>query len=95
MASMGSPCARVAWYGPVSACAQPFAGEFVVTTLNGAEVTRVMTNYLGQATVDLPPGWYIVGVRTESYYPHAAPMIVDVLTNHYTNVFFRIDSDLP
>jgi hypothetical protein len=91
-ASMGSPCAGVAWYGPVSACTQPYAGEFVVTTLNGAEVARLMTNYLGQVMVDLPPGWYIVGVRTESYYPRAAPVVISVLADRYTNVFFRIDS---
>ncbi len=92
MASSGTACAGVAWYGPASACTQPFAGEFVVTALNGAEVARVLTNYLGQATVDLPPGWYLVGVRTESYYPRAAPVMINVFANRYTSVSFRINS---
>jgi len=91
MASSGLACAGVAWYGPVSACLQTYTGEFVVTALNGAEVTRVMTNYLGQARVDLPPGWYMVGVRTETYYPRAAPAIINVPASGYTSVFFRVD----
>ncbi len=91
-ASSGTACTGVAWYGPASACTQPFAGEFVVTALNGAEVARVVTNYLGQAMVDLPPGWYLVGVRTESYYPRAAPVMINVFANRYTGVSFRIDS---
>ncbi len=91
-ASSGPGCNGAAWYGPASACSQPYAGEFVVTALNGAEVARVMTNYLGQATVDLPPGWYLVGVRTESYYPHAAPVMINVFADRYTSVSFRIDS---
>ncbi len=94
MASGGPACPAVAWYGPVASCLQPYTGEFVVTALNGAEVTRVMTNYLGQAKIDLPPGWYIVGVRTESYYPHASPMIVNVIANRYTSVVFRVDLGL-
>jgi hypothetical protein len=91
MASSGLACAGVAWYGPVSACMETYTGEFVVTALNGEEVTRVMTNYQGQARVDLPPGWYIVGVRTETYYPHAAPVIISVPADGYASVFFRID----
>ncbi len=91
-ATSGPGCNGAAWYGPASACSQPYAGEFVVTALNGAEVAQVMTNYLGQATVDLPPGWYLVGVRTESYYPRAAPVMINVFANRYTSVSFRIDS---
>jgi len=67
-------------------------GEFVVTTLNGAEVTRVMTNYQGQALVDLPAGRYIVGARTESIYPYAAPVIVNVIADRYAYVSLRLDA---
>ena len=88
-ANIGSTCASTTWYSP--GCAQPYAGEFVVTELNGAEVTRVMTNYVGQAAVNLPPGRYLVGVRTEDYYPYAAPLIVNVLPDRYAYVSFRLD----
>jgi hypothetical protein len=89
-AIIGPTCADVGWYS--STCLEPYAGEFVVTALNGAEVTRVMTNYQGQALVDLPPGRYIVGVRTENIYPYAAPMIVNVMADRYAYVSFRLES---
>ena len=89
-ANVGPTCVNVSWYSPV--CTQPYAGEFVVTALNGAEVTRVMTNYQGQALVDLPPGRYIVGARTENIYPYAAPVIVNVIADRYAYVSFRLDS---
>lgn len=90
--SIGPACARASWSSPE--CIRPYAGEFVVTALNGAEVTRVMTNYQGQAIVALLPGRYIVGVRTENFYPRAAPMIVNVLPGRYAYVSFRLDSGL-
>jgi hypothetical protein len=66
-------------------CSQPYAGEFVVTTYNGAEVARVVTNWSGQGMVSLPPGRYIVGVRTTGYYPQAAPVYVSVYANSYAS----------
>jgi hypothetical protein len=73
-------------------CGQPYAGEFVVTALNGAEVTRVTTDQAGQATVNLPPGEYLLGVRTEAIYPLAAPVKVNVLADRYAFISFRLDS---
>jgi hypothetical protein len=90
--SIGPACARAIWSGPE--CLQPYAGEFVVTALNGAEVTRAMTNFQGRAIVALPPGRYIVGVRTENIYPLSAPKIVNVLPGRYAYVSFRLDSGL-
>ncbi len=78
-AHINSPCTS-------AACPHPYAGEFVITELNGAEVTRVFTNQDGRATVNLPPGLYLVGVRTEEIYPLAAPVTVDILANHYVSV---------
>jgi hypothetical protein len=92
IASINSTCTRVAWYGAI--CTQPYAGEFVVTALNGAEVTRLWTNYLGQAVVSLPPGRYLVGVRTENLYPRAAPVLVDIVADRYTYVSLRLDAGL-
>jgi len=77
---------------PGDECVQPYAGEFVVTALNGAEVTRVTTNYAGQATVDLPPGEYLLGVRTEDIYPLAAPIKVNVFADRYASVSFSLDA---
>jgi hypothetical protein len=87
-ANISPTCAGAAWYG--SQCAQPYAGEFVVTALNGAEVTRVMTDYRGQATVNLPPGKYILGVRTENIYPLATPVRVNILADRYAHISFSL-----
>ncbi len=76
-------------------CTQPYAGEFVVTALNGAVVTSVMTDRKGQATVELPPGKYILGVRTEEIYPLAAPVKVNVVPDRYVHISFSLDSGLP
>ena len=84
---------EMAWNS--AACTQPYAGEFVVTELNGAEVARVLTNYQGQVMVNLSPGRYLVGVRTESIYPYSAPLIVNVLPGRYTSITFRLDSGQP
>ncbi len=75
-------------------CVQPYTGEFVITALNGAEVARVMTNQYGQATSNLPPGKYILGVRTENIYPLAAPVKVDILADRYVHISFSLDSGL-
>jgi hypothetical protein len=72
------------------ACQQPYAGEFVVTGLNGEEVARVVTNQDGQAAVDLPPGKYLLGVRTEEIYPLAAPVTVNVPAGRYVDVHVRL-----
>ena len=77
---------------PDTGCVRPYAGEFVVTKLNYAEVTRIATNHEGQATVELPPGKYILGVRTEGIYPLAAPIKVDVVADHYEPISFSLDS---
>ena len=79
---------------PDTECVQPYVGEFVVTEPNGAVVTSVMTNSDGQATIDLPPGKYILGVRTESIYPLAAPVRVNVLADRYVVIFLSLDSGL-
>ena len=79
---------------PDTGCVQPYAGEFVVTGLNYAEVTRVVTNHEGQATVELPPGKYILGVRTEGIYPLAAPVKVNVLADRYASISFSLDSGM-
>lgn len=73
-------------------CVRPYMGEFVVTELNYAEVTRVVTNQEGQATVELPPGEYLLGVRTEEIYPWAVPVKVDVLADRYASISLNLDS---
>jgi hypothetical protein len=92
-ASIGPTCSGPSWYS--TACARPYVGEFVVTALNGEEIMRVMTNYWGQAMVNLPPGQYLVGVRTESFYPRAAPVWVDVMADRYAYVSLRLDAGPP
>ena len=92
-ASISAACSWTIWNS--LGCAQPYAGEFVVTELNGAEVVRVLTNYQGQAMINLSPGRYLVGVRTENIYPYAAPQMVNVLPGRYTYVSFSLDSGRP
>jgi hypothetical protein len=76
-------------------CVQPYAGEFVVTELNGEVVTNVMTDEDGQATIELPPGKYILGVRTEKIYPLAAPVKINILPDRYVHISLSLDSGLP
>jgi hypothetical protein len=76
-------------------CVRPYAGEFVITALNGAEVARVMTNQQGQATINLPPGKYILGARTENIYPLAAPVKINVLAGRFVHILISLDSGLP
>jgi len=87
-ARINAPCVGVAWSG--SACSQPYAGEFVVTTYNGAEVARVTTNWAGQAVVNVPPGRYIVGPVTTGYYPQAAPVAVNVYADRYASAWVSL-----
>jgi|GEM_PF-6439222 len=75
-------------------CVRPYVGEFVITAVNGAVVTSVMTNREGQATIDLPPGKYILGVKTENVYPLAAPVRVNVLAERYVYISLNLDSGL-
>lgn len=89
LASANVACTGTVRYGVV--CTQPYAGEMVVTALNGEEITRLWTNFLGQAMVSLPPGQYLIGVRTESYYPRAAPVRVEVVADRYAYVALRMD----
>ncbi|CAG0931428.1 hypothetical protein TFLX_02156 [Thermoflexales bacterium] len=89
-ANIDLKCAEAAQ--PNAECLRPYSGEFVITTLNGAEVARVMTDDEGQATVDLPPGKYILGVRTEEIYPLAAPVKVNVLADRYVHISLSLDS---
>ena len=75
-------------------CVQPYTGEFVITELYGAGVTRVMTNQEGQATIELPPGKYILGVRTENVYPLAAPVKINIFPDRYVQISLSLDSGL-
>jgi hypothetical protein len=91
-ASISPMCAAPAQ--PNAECVRPYTGEFVITELNGAEVTRVITSQNGQAMVNLPPGKYILGVRTEDIYPLAAPVKVNVLADQYASVSLNLNSGL-
>jgi hypothetical protein len=64
----------------------------MITELNGAVVTSVLTDYEGQATVNLPPGTYLVGVVTEGVYPQAAPIRVNVPAGRYVDVSFSLNA---
>lgn len=83
------PCNGVVWID--ATCTQPYLGEFVVTAPNGAEITRVRTNFLGQAVINLAPGRYLVGARTESIYPRTVPALVEVAAERYTYVSLRVE----
>jgi len=89
-ARITAPCVGTVW--PSTACAQPYMGEFVVTAPNGAEVTRVMTNWAGQGMVNLPPGRYIVGPVTTGYYPLATPIVISVYSDSYASAWFNLNA---
>ena len=75
-------------------CVRPYAGEFVITKPNGAVVASVMTNQAGQAAIELPPGKYVLGVRTENIYPLAAPVTINLLPDRNVHISLSLDSGL-
>ncbi len=79
---------------PGQVCTQPYQGLFVVTTAAGAEVARVTTDQNGQATIDLPPGDYIVTPKVEGKSPSGAPTNVTIVAGQYVEVNVELDSGM-
>jgi hypothetical protein len=79
---------------PGQVCEGPYAGEFVITTGNGAEAARVTTNKDGRATVDLPPGQYIVTPKMEGRLPIGSPVDITVPAGQYVDAKMELDSGM-
>ena len=79
---------------PGQVCEGPYEGEFSITTGDGAETARVMTDQNGQATVDLPPGQYTVTPKIEGRLPSGAPVDVTVLPGEVVEVSVELDSGM-
>jgi hypothetical protein len=79
---------------PGQVCTRPYQGLFVVTGNTGAEVTRATTDQGGKATIDLPPGNYVITPKVEGRVPSGAPTAVTVLSDHYVEVGIELDSGI-
>jgi hypothetical protein len=65
-----------------------------VTNNTGAEVARATTDQNGQATIDLPPGVYMIMPKVEGKFPSSAPTTVTVLAGQYVDVNIQLDSGI-
>jgi hypothetical protein len=79
---------------PGEVCTQPYQGLFVVTNSSGAEVVRATTDQNGKATIDLPPGNYIVAPKVEGRLPSGMPTAVTVLPGQYVEVSVGLDTGI-
>jgi hypothetical protein len=79
---------------PGQVCEGPYEGEFSVTTSDGTEAARVMTDQNGQVTVDLPPGQYTVTPKIEGRLPSGAPVDVTVPPGEVVEVSVELDTGM-
>ena len=79
---------------PGQACIRPYEGLFVVTDNTGVEVARASTNQNGTATIDLPPGDYIIAPKIEGRFPSGAPTAVAVPAGQFVEVSIELDSGI-
>jgi hypothetical protein len=82
---------------PGQVCTKPYVGEFVVTSKdNSKEVARFTTDNDGRATIDLPPGDYVIMPKLDPKmpYPKGGPMSVSVPIGAYTDVTFDLDTGI-
>jgi hypothetical protein len=71
-------------------------GEFVVTNKDDKEVARFTTDNDGRATIDLPPGDYVITPKIDPKmpYPKGGPLSVNVPIGTYTDVTFDLDTGI-
>lgn len=79
---------------PGQVCTRPYEGVFSVTDDAGTEVARVTTDQNGQATINLPPGDYIITPRVEGPWPSGVPTAVMVSAGQYVEVTVELDSGI-
>lgn len=79
-------------------CGAPlFGAEFVIIDASGREVSRLVTNYFGEASIELPVGVYQVKeVRApQGYILNQTPQTVTVVKNKLTTVTFYNEKCQP
>jgi hypothetical protein len=94
-ATIGPTCAGPERPGQV--CTKPYVGEFVVMSQdNSKEVARFTTDKDGHATIDLPPGDYLIVPKLDpkTPYPKGGPMSVSVSIGAYTDVAVELDTGI-
>jgi hypothetical protein len=81
----GSPCPD-----------RPVAAEITITRINGAVVKRATSSADGKFRVTLDPGRYFVSARPldESAPGGGSPVVVEVLSEGFTEVEITIDSGI-
>lgn len=79
---------------PGQVCTRPYEGLFVVTSSAGAEVARSTTDQDGKATINLPPGDYMITPKVEGRLPSGAPTAATVLSGQYVEVSIELDSGI-
>ena len=79
---------------PGQVCTKPYEGTFIVVNKAGAEVARSATDQAGQATINLPPGDYVISPKVEGKLPSAGTTPVTVLSGQYVEVSIGLDTGI-
>ena len=79
---------------PGEVCTKPYQGTFIVTDKAGAEVAHATTDQTGQATINLPPGDYVINPKVEGKLPSAAATSVTVPSGQYVKLSISLDTGI-
>ncbi len=79
---------------PGQICTKPYQGGLAVKDAKGAEVAQVQTDENGKATLNLPPGEYVVTPTVEGPFPRGAPVTFTVQAGQYTEVSVELDTGI-
>ncbi len=91
-ATIGPTCPGPQRLGQV--CTKPYEGTFIVVNKAGTEVARATTDQTGRATINLPPGDYVISPRVEGKLPSAAATPVTVLSGQYVEISIGLDTGI-
>lgn len=93
-ATLGPTCPGPQRVGQV--CTAPYAGEFIVTRMDGSEAARFNTDVDGRAVVDLPVGNYSVSIAAGGgrSLPRGGPVEVVVTAGQYVEVVLELDTGM-
>ncbi len=79
---------------PGEVCTRPYQGGLAVKDAKGAEVAQVQTDENGKATLNLPPGEYVVTPTVEGPFPRGAPVTFTVQPGQYAEVSIELDTGI-
>jgi hypothetical protein len=80
---------------PEPGCApRPFAGTFAITGAGGAAVASVESSAEGRFDITLPPGDYVIALKSKGMMPSMAPQDFTVPPSGETDLELQVDSGM-